>query len=105
MRELVTKGATGLALILTTDDARKTYEELKAKGVEITQEPIEQDCGIDFGLRDPFGNHLRVTPAAGGQRIVSCFHAVSTSAPLEGRVRRARRRSGGSPPSRGSRRA
>ena len=68
VRELVSQGAMGLALILTTDDARKTYDELEAKGVEMTQEPIEQDWGIDFGLRDPFGNHLRVSqpPAVNG---------------------------------------
>jgi catechol 2,3-dioxygenase-like lactoylglutathione lyase family enzyme len=61
VRELVTKGATGLGFILTTPDARKTYEELKAKGVEVTQEPVEQSYGIDFGIRDPFGNNLRIT--------------------------------------------
>ena len=65
--ELVSQGAMGLALILTTDDARKTYEELEAKGVEMTQEPIEQDWGIDFGLRDPFGNHMRVTQPPSAQ--------------------------------------
>lgn len=66
-RELLTKGAAGGWLMLTTDDARGTYEELKGKGVEFTSEPTEQPYGIDFGLRDPFGNHLRVgqlTPTA-----------------------------------------
>jgi predicted enzyme related to lactoylglutathione lyase len=65
VRGLVSKGATGLAVILTTDDCRKTYDELVAKGVETTQEPTEQPYGIDCGIRDPFGNHIRVTqPAA-----------------------------------------
>ena len=65
VRELVTKGATGLGFILTTPDARQTYEELKGKGVEMTQEPVEHFYGIDFGVRDPFGNNLRITqPAA-----------------------------------------
>jgi catechol 2,3-dioxygenase-like lactoylglutathione lyase family enzyme len=66
-RELLTKGAAGGWLMLTTEDARGAYEQLKAKGVEFTSEPTEQPYGIDFGLRDPFGNHLRVgqlTPAA-----------------------------------------
>jgi hypothetical protein len=31
-----------------------------AKGVEFTQEPVERDYGIDMGLRDPFGNHIRI---------------------------------------------
>jgi catechol 2,3-dioxygenase-like lactoylglutathione lyase family enzyme len=60
VRELLTKGAAGGWLMLTTEDARATYEQLKVKGVEFTSEPTEQPYGIDFGLRDPFGNHLRV---------------------------------------------
>ena len=44
----------------TTNDCRKTYEALAAKGVEFTQEPVEQPYGIDVGLRDPFGNHIRI---------------------------------------------
>jgi uncharacterized glyoxalase superfamily protein PhnB len=65
IRDLVTKGALGLSLILTTDDCRKTYDELKAKGVEFLDEPTEQPYGIDCGFRDPFGNQGRITqPAA-----------------------------------------
>jgi catechol 2,3-dioxygenase-like lactoylglutathione lyase family enzyme len=64
-RELVTKGATGGWLIFRTADCRKTYEELRAKGVEFTQEPTEQSYGTDCALRDPFGNHVRISePAA-----------------------------------------
>jgi uncharacterized glyoxalase superfamily protein PhnB len=64
IRELVTKGAMGLGFILTTDDCRKTYEELRARGVEFTEEPTEHFYGIDCGLRDPFGNDLRLTQPA-----------------------------------------
>lgn len=60
LRELVSKGATGFALGLVTDDAHKYHDALKGKGVEITQEPVEQQYGIDFGIRDPFGNHIRI---------------------------------------------
>jgi catechol 2,3-dioxygenase-like lactoylglutathione lyase family enzyme len=60
VRELVTKGATGGWIGFTTSDVRKTYEELRAKGVEFTQEPTEQSYGIDCGLRDPFGNAIRI---------------------------------------------
>jgi uncharacterized glyoxalase superfamily protein PhnB len=49
---------------LSTDDCRKTYEELRAKGVEFTEEPTERFYGIDCGLRDPFGNHIRMTQPA-----------------------------------------
>ena len=50
----------GAAAIFTVDDVHKTYEELKAKGVEFTEEPTERDYGTDCGLRDPFGNHIRI---------------------------------------------
>jgi uncharacterized glyoxalase superfamily protein PhnB len=66
VRELVTKGATGFSLGIRTDDCRRTYEELKAKGVEFTEEPTERFYGIDCGLRDPFGNHMRLVQPAEG---------------------------------------
>ena len=65
IRELVTKGATGFTVGFTTDDCRKTYELLRARGVEFTQEPTEQPYGIDCGARDPFGNHFRIAQLAG----------------------------------------
>jgi predicted enzyme related to lactoylglutathione lyase len=62
---LLSKGALGLGFILHTDDCRKTFAELVEKGVEVTQEPTERFYGIDCGIRDPFGNHIRITePAA-----------------------------------------
>jgi uncharacterized glyoxalase superfamily protein PhnB len=60
LRELITKGASGFTLGFTTNDCQKTYETLVSRGVEITQEPTEQSYGTDFGLRDPFGNHIRI---------------------------------------------
>ncbi len=59
-RELLTKGATAGNLFFTTDDPIGTYEKLLAAGVEITDEPTERDYGTDFGLRDPFGNSIRI---------------------------------------------
>jgi catechol 2,3-dioxygenase-like lactoylglutathione lyase family enzyme len=59
VRDLVTKGRAGGHLFFITDDCRKTYDELRAKGVEFTEEPTERPYGIDCGLRDPFGNHIR----------------------------------------------
>ena len=59
VRDLVTKGRAGGHLFFITDDCRRTYQELKAKGVEFTEEPTERPYGIDCGLRDPFGNHIR----------------------------------------------
>jgi len=60
VRELLTKGAAGGWFTLTTDDARRTYETLKERGVEITDEPAERPYGVDFGIRDPFGNRIRI---------------------------------------------
>ena len=59
VRDLVTKGRAGGHLFFITDDCRGTYEELRARGVEFTEEPTERPYGIDCGLRDPFGNHIR----------------------------------------------
>jgi uncharacterized glyoxalase superfamily protein PhnB len=56
---LLAKGASG-GLFFTTDDCRASYEELKERGVEFTQEPTEQPYGIDAGLRDPSGNQFRM---------------------------------------------
>jgi catechol 2,3-dioxygenase-like lactoylglutathione lyase family enzyme len=66
VRELLTKGATGFALGIATDDLHKTYETLKAKGVEFTDEPTERFYGIDCGVRDPFGNNIRIVQPATG---------------------------------------
>ena len=62
-RELVTKGAAG-ALIFATSDCRATYEALRERGAEFTQEPIERFYGTDCALRDPFGNHIRISQPA-----------------------------------------
>jgi uncharacterized glyoxalase superfamily protein PhnB len=60
VRELVSKGAAG-GLVFETDDCRKLYETLKARGVtDFTMEPTEHFYGIDMGFRDPFGNQHRV---------------------------------------------
>ena len=66
VRELLTKGAGGLAFILTTDDCRKTHAELSGRGVEFTEEPTDRFYGTDCALRDPFGNQIRITQPAPG---------------------------------------
>jgi catechol 2,3-dioxygenase-like lactoylglutathione lyase family enzyme len=60
IHELLAKGASG-GLFFATDDIQGTYEELKSRGVEFTQEPTEQPYGVDAGFRDVSGNHFRVT--------------------------------------------
>jgi predicted enzyme related to lactoylglutathione lyase len=60
VRELVTKGAMAGSLFLTTDDALATFNTLKERGVDVTDEPSTKPYGIDFGIRDPFGNAIRI---------------------------------------------
>jgi catechol 2,3-dioxygenase-like lactoylglutathione lyase family enzyme len=64
IQALMAKGASG-GLFFRTDDVHGTYEELKSRGVEITQEPTEQPYGVDAGFRDPSGNHFRMMQEAG----------------------------------------
>ena len=59
-RELLSKGAVAGAIFLTTDDARATFAVLKERGVDVTDEPETRPYGIDFGIRDPFGNAIRI---------------------------------------------
>jgi catechol 2,3-dioxygenase-like lactoylglutathione lyase family enzyme len=60
INDLMAKGAAG-AIFLSTDDCQATYEELKGRGVEFIEEPSERPYGIDAALRDPSGNHIRLT--------------------------------------------
>ena len=64
LRELITKGALG-SLVFYTDDARALYDTLKERGVtDFTQEPIDHGYGTDMGIRDPFGNGIRILQRA-----------------------------------------
>ncbi len=65
IQKLMAKGASG-GLFFTTDDAQRSYEELKGRGVEFTQEPSEQPYGIDAGFRDVSGNHFRMAQRSSG---------------------------------------
>jgi predicted enzyme related to lactoylglutathione lyase len=60
VRSLMAKGFAG-TVFLTTEDCQASYEELKARGVEFTEEPEERPYGIDAGFRDPSGNSFRLT--------------------------------------------
>jgi catechol 2,3-dioxygenase-like lactoylglutathione lyase family enzyme len=70
IRELVAKGAAGGGVIFETDDCQGTYEELRAAGVEFTQEPTERFYGTDCALRDPFGNPIRITQPPEGPIVI-----------------------------------
>ena len=60
VRSLMAKGFAG-TVFLTTDDARRSFQELKSRGVEFTEPPNEMPYGIDSGFRDPSGNSIRLT--------------------------------------------
>jgi catechol 2,3-dioxygenase-like lactoylglutathione lyase family enzyme len=60
IQSLLAKGASG-GLFFATDDVRESFEDLKNRGVDFTQEPTQQPYGLDAGFRDDSGNHFRMT--------------------------------------------
>ena len=64
VRELTAKGAAS-GIFFATDDCKATYEEMKARGVEVTEEPSERPYGIDAAFRDPSGNNFRLVQTTG----------------------------------------
>jgi catechol 2,3-dioxygenase-like lactoylglutathione lyase family enzyme len=60
VRDLLTKGAAGGWIGLATEHPQALFDQLVAKGVDITDEISAKAYGTDFGIRDPFGNRLRI---------------------------------------------
>ena len=60
VESLMARGYAG-TVFLTTEDCRASFEQLRARGVEFTEEPEERPYGIDAGFRDPSGNSIRLT--------------------------------------------
>ena len=60
VKTLMGKGFAG-TIFLTTDDCQASYEELKGRGVDFTEQPEERPYGIDSAFRDPSGNYIRLT--------------------------------------------
>lgn len=61
LRSLLEKGKMGAMGVFDTADCHKTYEELKARGVQFLQEPKDQFYGIEAVFRDPAGNRFSLT--------------------------------------------
>lgn len=60
INELIAKGSYA-SIIFATDDLQTLFERVEASGVDILQEPMDQDWGSrDFAFRDPAGNTVRV---------------------------------------------
>lgn len=60
MAALLRKGMFNAGAFQTAD-CRKTFEELKAKGVEFVSEPKDQFYGVESVFKDPFGNWFSLT--------------------------------------------
>jgi len=60
VRSLMAKGFAG-TIFLTTDDVHASYEQLKGRGVDFSEQPEERPYGIDSAFRDPSGNNIRLT--------------------------------------------
>lgn len=67
LRTLIQKGKLG-AGVFATADCRKTYDELKAKGVEFSQPPTERFYGVEALMKDNSGNWFSLgSPLPGAQ--------------------------------------
>jgi catechol 2,3-dioxygenase-like lactoylglutathione lyase family enzyme len=61
LQELLTKGVLP-NIVFHTDDVDGTFEQVRASGAEVLQEPIDQQWGPrDCAFRDPSGNMVRFT--------------------------------------------
>ena len=58
--QLMKKGAFG-AGVFQTSDCHKSYEEMRAKGVEFVSPPKDQFYGVEAVFKDPFGNWFSMT--------------------------------------------
>lgn len=57
---LLAKGSY-FGINLATDDLDAMFAQIEAAGVDVVQEPIEQDYGVrDAAVRDPAGNLIRI---------------------------------------------
>lgn len=63
LRDMLARGLNAGG-ILTVDDCRASYDELRGRGVEFSEEPTEHFYGVDAAFRDPSGNQWRMTQPA-----------------------------------------
>ena len=62
VRAILAKGAMP-PLVLAVNDCRATCDQIRAKGVDITQEPVDRYGTVDAGFRDPSGNGWKMIQA------------------------------------------
>jgi catechol 2,3-dioxygenase-like lactoylglutathione lyase family enzyme len=64
LRSLLERGVMSGG-VLQTADCRRTYEELRARGVQFTQEPTERFYGVEALMKDNSGNWYSLTEPKG----------------------------------------
>ena len=62
LQELLVKGELPM-LVFSTDDLDATFENLRAHGAEVLQEPIDMGYARDCAFRDPSGSMVRISQA------------------------------------------
>ncbi len=62
LRAIVAKGAMP-PMVLTVTDCRAAHAQMRERGVEFTQEPIDRFGTVDAGFRDPSGNGWKMIQA------------------------------------------
>src|SRR5215467_3073976 len=61
LTEMLQAGKLGAAGVFNTADCHKTYEELKARGVEFAAPPEDKFYGIEAIFKDNSGNRFSLT--------------------------------------------
>lgn len=64
LRSMVAKGAMP-PLVLNVADCKAAHQEMRARGVEFTQEPVSRFGSVDASFRDPAGNGWKMIQAPG----------------------------------------
>ena len=66
LRNLIQSGSMGVG-VLDVDNCQKTYEDLKAKGVEFMSPPTERFYGIEALFKDNSGNWFSMSERKPGK--------------------------------------
>src|SRR6266496_1925421 len=80
INELMEHIGQGAPWIFDTDDCRKTYETLLARGVKFVRGPTKQFYGVEAVFEDPFGNTFSLLEASPEARSLFENRSVGTAA-------------------------
>jgi predicted enzyme related to lactoylglutathione lyase len=79
-REWMEQGERNVPWIFRTDDCRKTYETLCARGVKFLSAPTEQLYGLEAVFEDPYGNTFALIQASPEARSLLANRSIGTAA-------------------------